>query len=173
MKWVLWVLSGTAVLGFALQGMNQALACGGGCGCGSYGGYGYWGAAPAYRRGYATPPMNCCGAAPMPAANAPSRNGGAMPGMDMPGKAMPGMDMSGAKSRAVKTERITLAITGMHCDDCANKVRKAIASVSGVKQVLVDFDRQEALVVAEAGKFDERAVQAAVRAAGYGAKMAK
>lgn len=61
----------------------------------------------------------------------------------------------------------------MHCDECADKVRKAIASTPGVKQVLVDLDRREALVVVEAGKFDERAVQAAVREAGYGAKMAK
>jgi len=167
-------------LGMALTGGSAALACGGGCGCGGYGygGYGYWGTAPAYGRGYAMPPMSCCGSAAMPMAGAATPNGGAMPGMqmpgmNMPGKAMPGMDMAGMKGQAAKTQRITLAITGMHCDDCADKVRKAIASMPGVKQVLVDLDRREALVVVEAGKFDERAVQAAVQEAGYGAKRAK
>lgn len=156
------------------------LACGGGYGCYGYGygGYRYGGMAPAYGMGYAMPPMSCCGSAAMPMTGAPTQNGGAMPGMQMPGmkrpgQAMPGMNMAGAKGQVAKTQRITLAITGMHCDDCADKVRKAIASTPGVKQVLVDLDRREALVVVEAGKFDERAVQAAVRATGYGAKMAK
>ena len=91
----------------------------------------------------------------------------------MPGMAMPGMDRPGAKGRTAKTQRIALAVSGMHCDDCAEKVRKAIAALPGVKQVLVDLDRQEALVVVDAGKFDERAVQNAVRQAGYGVKMAR
>lgn len=149
-----WLCSVGAILGMALTGGTAAQACGG-CGC--------CGASPAYRKATPMPPMNCCGVAAIPAARAPAPKGGAMPGMDM----------AGAKRQAVKTQRITVAVTGMHCDDCAAKVRKALASVPGVKQVLVDLDRGEALVVVEAGKFNERAMQAAVREAGYGARMAK
>jgi copper chaperone CopZ len=61
-----------------------------------------------------------------------------------------------------------VSITGMHCDACVRRVRKALEAVEGAKVEKVDVG--SAVVAVEAGR--ETAVLDAVRKAGYEASKA-
>ncbi|MGH2568496.1 MAG: heavy-metal-associated domain-containing protein [Bacteroidota bacterium] len=65
-------------------------------------------------------------------------------------------------------------ISGMHCDNCAAKVEKALMGVKGVKKVTVDHEKGEALVAigAKASVKTADLVQA-VASVGYTAKSGK
>ncbi len=64
---------------------------------------------------------------------------------------------------------IRLKITGMTCDHCALKVKKALESVKGVKSAKVYFSQGCAEVEVE-GNVDVNALVEAVRLSGYGAE---
>jgi mercuric reductase len=72
----------------------------------------------------------------------------------------------------MKPEQITLTVSGMTCDGCAEHVRRALEGVPGVQVVVVPEWREgRANVVAEAG-VDSEALAEAVAAAGYRATVA-
>jgi copper chaperone CopZ len=52
-------------------------------------------------------------------------------------------------------------------------VRKALAALPWVRQVRVDFDKQLAVVTADARRYDEKALIKALEKAGYGGKVVK
>jgi len=52
-------------------------------------------------------------------------------------------------------------------------VKDALASLPGVKNVHVNFDRKQATFDAEAGKYDEAATNRVLQEAGFGRKTAK
>lgn len=61
---------------------------------------------------------------------------------------------------------LTLTVSGMKCDGCAESVREALAAVSGVESVEITLDRGEARVTAdETTGRDE--LKTAVEGAGY------
>lgn len=65
---------------------------------------------------------------------------------------------------------IKLKVTGMTCGHCEAAVRKALARVPGVTEVVaVDREREEAVV---SGAADVGALVAAVVAEGYSAEVA-
>lgn len=62
-------------------------------------------------------------------------------------------------------ENMQFAITGMHCQACATKIRTAIESLSGVKKADVTFSPPRASLTLESGVSDDD-LRSAVRSAG-------
>jgi len=52
-------------------------------------------------------------------------------------------------------------------------VRKALTSLPWVREAKVDYDKKQAIVTAEADKYDEKAMLKALEKAGYGGKVVK
>ncbi len=50
-------------------------------------------------------------------------------------------------------------------------MRKALETLPWVRQVQVNFDKQQAVVTADAAKYDEKALLRALEKAGYGGKV--
>jgi copper chaperone len=65
---------------------------------------------------------------------------------------------------------ITLNVKGMTCGHCESAVRKALAEVAGVRNV-VEVDREKEVAVVDGGA-DPAALVAAVREEGYEAEVA-
>ena len=72
---------------------------------------------------------------------------------------------------AVESDRIELAISGMTCAVCANRVEKALHKVEGVTQAGVNLANEKASVNYISGKTDIDTIIAAIEKAGYGAKQ--
>lgn len=73
----------------------------------------------------------------------------------------------------VKTQDITLSVSGMSCASCATKVQKALVSVPWVRKAQVDREKNQAVVTVEADKYDPSALLKALEKAGYGGKVVK
>ena len=56
---------------------------------------------------------------------------------------------------------------------CAAGVRKALASLPWVRQVQVNFDTKQAIVTADAARYDEKTMLKALEEAGFGGKVVK
>jgi copper chaperone CopZ len=52
-------------------------------------------------------------------------------------------------------------------------VRKVLTSLPGVRQVQVNFDTKQAIVTADAARYDEKAMLKALENSGYGGKVMK
>lgn len=63
-------------------------------------------------------------------------------------------------------EENTYTVPAIHCDHCAMTIREEVGEVAGVEAVEVDVG---AKVVAVRGAFEDAAVRAALREAGYAA----
>jgi Cu+-exporting ATPase len=63
-------------------------------------------------------------------------------------------------------ERHVLEVAGMHCASCVGRVEKALLAVPGVRSAQVNLATNDAVVVAEPGRFDAVAVAAAVERIG-------
>lgn len=63
---------------------------------------------------------------------------------------------------------VTLEITGMGCEGCANAVKGALERVDGVRRADVHLEEGTARVLADEG-MEEDALAEAVERAGYGA----
>jgi copper chaperone len=50
--------------------------------------------------------------------------------------------------------RVTIPVSGMHCDHCTSRVEAALGQVQGVKSVEASVERGEAVVAYEKGKLD-------------------
>lgn len=65
---------------------------------------------------------------------------------------------------------VKLSVEGMHCEGCVSRVKSALGDVSGVEDVAVFLDRNEAEVTADESASEEDFV-AAVEKAGYSASF--
>jgi len=63
---------------------------------------------------------------------------------------------------------VKLSVDGMHCEGCVSRVKSALDEVSGVTDVEVSLDRNEAEVTADDSASEESFVKA-VEDAGYSA----
>ncbi len=66
---------------------------------------------------------------------------------------------------------IHLSITGMMCSGCGAAVKAALESVSGVKMVDVNLEKNEAVVTYDPATATEEKMKKAVTKAGYGIKI--
>ncbi len=66
-------------------------------------------------------------------------------------------------------ENMTLKLRGMSCASCAISIEKAISSVAGVSECIVNFGAELAMVEYDRNKIDIATIQNAVHEAGYSA----
>jgi len=67
---------------------------------------------------------------------------------------------------------VQFQIQGMHCDHCAMRVQKALASVPGVARAVVTLQSGRARVEYDEGTATAQALTDAVAKAGYSASVA-
>ncbi len=75
------------------------------------------------------------------------------------------------KSKIAKTERVNLAISGMHCSSCANIIERQLKKVPGVSQANVNFASQKASIVYDPSLAKITDLENAVAKAGYQASQ--
>ena len=63
--------------------------------------------------------------------------------------------------------RLTIPVSGMHCDHCASRVQAALTKVEGVKAATADLGKRQAVVTFAKGKVDTAKLVAAIDAAGF------
>ncbi|ALJ12440.1 MULTISPECIES: heavy-metal-associated domain-containing protein [Sphingomonadales] len=78
-----------------------------------------------------------------------------------------------AKAAPARAQTATFAIENMTCATCPITVKKAIAGVTGVQAVNVDFDAKTATVRFDASKTTIAAIARASTNAGYPARATK
>jgi copper chaperone CopZ len=66
---------------------------------------------------------------------------------------------------------LLIRISGMHCHKCEQRVQKALAAVSGVHEVEVDFNSRLASVLVSRASADTDELLQAVQEAGYEASI--
>jgi len=71
---------------------------------------------------------------------------------------------------ADKAKTISLNISGMTCQSCANTVEKALKKVDGVKEAKVDLKNKKAIVLLASTKTTQENLIKAVNDAGFTAK---
>lgn len=70
-----------------------------------------------------------------------------------------------------KTEKLVLAVDGMHCNHCKARVEAAIKAVKGVRSAEADLASATAEVVFVPAKVQPEAIAEAVCAIGFEAKV--
>jgi copper chaperone CopZ len=76
-------------------------------------------------------------------------------------------------AQTTKTKTVTLAVSGMKCENCVTKVDKALRGVEGVKDVKVSLEKNSADVVLASASVKSEALLKAVAEAGFGASAGK
>ena len=71
-----------------------------------------------------------------------------------------------------RDEHVTLELSGMHCQGCANNIERALSRLDGVREARVTFAAEQATVTYDPARLDAAALVAAVEAAGYQARLA-
>lgn len=71
------------------------------------------------------------------------------------------------KTVLAKTERINLAISGMHCSSCANIIERQLKKVAGVSEARVNFASEKASIVYDPSMTQITDLKDAVAKAGY------
>lgn len=71
------------------------------------------------------------------------------------------------KSKIEKNERISLAISGMHCSSCANIIERQLKKVTGVSEARVNFASEKASIVYDPSMAKITDLKDAVVKAGY------
>jgi copper chaperone CopZ len=61
----------------------------------------------------------------------------------------------------------TIPVKGMHCGGCAATVAGALRKVPGVREVQVSLEKEQAVVVYEKARTDEKKLVEAIRSSGY------
>lgn len=69
--------------------------------------------------------------------------------------------------------KATLAVDGMHCGDCSDRVVAALKKVDGVTAAAVDYQTGEALVAFDAAKTNLPVLLATIKDVGFKAKVPK
>ena len=72
-----------------------------------------------------------------------------------------------ANSQSPVPERATIVIAGMTCDHCVKRVERALRSLPGVKEVVVDLARAVAQVTFEGSVVSIPAMHQALLKSGY------
>jgi copper chaperone CopZ len=72
-------------------------------------------------------------------------------------------------AQTTKTKTVTLAVSGMKCENCVTKVDKALRGVEGVKDVKVSLEKKSADVVLASTSVKSEVLLKAVAEAGFGA----
>ncbi len=67
--------------------------------------------------------------------------------------------------------KVSLAVEGMHCGDCSEKVTTALKGVDGVVAVAVDYQNGRAEIAYDAGKVKLDALVKAVTDTGFKAEV--
>jgi copper chaperone CopZ len=83
------------------------------------------------------------------------------------GKAVPGKTAAAPAPVPPGATRLTIPVSGMHCDHCASRVKAALAQVPGVKAADADLTRKQAVVDVEKGKVDTAQLVQAIDALGF------
>lgn len=73
---------------------------------------------------------------------------------------------------ADKAKTVTLSVSGMTCQACANTIEKALKGVNGVKEAKVDLKNNQATVTLASTKTTAAVLIKAVSNAGFDAKEA-
>jgi copper chaperone CopZ len=66
-----------------------------------------------------------------------------------------------------KTEKLTLEVKDMHCDDCANTIQKTLLKIDGVKEVKTDLNAKTVYVEFASNKIDAVKIQKVIFDAGF------
>lgn len=77
----------------------------------------------------------------------------------------------GVVATAIQTERVTIAIEGMHCGSCANGIRAMLKRTAGVTSADVSYERKEAVVEYEPGRVTREKIVEAITNLGYKASV--
>lgn len=78
-----------------------------------------------------------------------------------------------AEVAAAAGTKVTLQISGMSCGSCSDKVTAELKKINGVKAVAVDHATGVAQIAFDSNVTKADALVAAVKQAGYAAKVAK
>lgn len=76
-------------------------------------------------------------------------------------------------AQATKPQTVKFSVSGMTCDNCAEKVDKALRGVEGVKDVKVDLKKQTAVVTLASAAVKPEVLYKAVGDAGFTASKGK
>jgi copper chaperone CopZ len=76
-------------------------------------------------------------------------------------------------AQTAKTKTMTLAVSGMKCDNCVTKVDKALRGVEGVKDVNVSLKNNSAKVVLASTSVKPEMLLNAISEVGFGASAGK
>lgn len=76
-----------------------------------------------------------------------------------------------ANSRAVKTERVKIAIEGMHCTSCAQGIKVTLKRTPGVITAEVSYEQREAVVEYDPSRTSPAKIVEAINNLGYKAKV--
>ena len=76
-------------------------------------------------------------------------------------------------AQATKPQTVKFSVSGMTCNDCVEKVDKALRGVEGVKDVKVDLKKQTAVVTLASAAVKPAMLFKAVDDAGYKASTGK
>jgi copper chaperone CopZ len=74
-------------------------------------------------------------------------------------------------STAFPTKRVTVAITGMDCKGCESGISGELLRTPGVIAAAVSYERQEAVVDYDSAKITPAGIVAAIKGAGFGARL--
>jgi len=76
-------------------------------------------------------------------------------------------------AQTTKAKTVTLAVSGMKCENCVTKVDKALRGVEGVKDVNVSLKNNSAKVVLTSTSVKPEMLLSAISDAGFGASAGK
>lgn len=93
-----------------------------------------------------------------------------------PALACPMADKAAYEAAAEKVEaaagtKVVLAVEGMHCGACSEKIIAALSSIEGVEAAAADYQTGEAKVAIDAAKVKTDALVKAVEAVGFKATV--
>ena len=72
-----------------------------------------------------------------------------------------------AETAAVNTERVRIAVEGMHCSGCASGIRAMLRRTPGVVSAEVSYENKEAVVEYEPGRITREKIAEAIANMGY------
>ena len=142
----------------------------------TFGGREFFFCAPGCAAKFDTDPAGFAAGRRRPEAMAPPRRspakGGGLPlfAGSAPSPAPPSPRPKVARAAPDPSDRMSLAVEGMHCASCVNAIETALAAVPGVREASVNLTTGRAEVRGES--LDARRLTDAVRESGYEARLA-
>lgn len=81
------------------------------------------------------------------------------------------LSTAAAAPRAVKNERVKIAVEGMHCTSCAQGIKAMLKRTPGVITAEVSFERSDAIVEYDPSRTSPEKVIKVINNLGYKAKV--